>query len=189
MAQMGILVDREDGSRFALNYNQQTTENLFRSAKAPERLFRREEKLRMCLRSDYTDFYERKMDETERSSGRQRGRFNYDFVVEEETGLIIVGLSSGFSTFKTADALRKCLSRVRDDQIWLLETGTPIPEEFQVINDSLAHVKILPSEHASVTLEKFQEMLCCLNWVKLSIKQENKKEKQARKVVDSANTR
>lgn len=94
MAQMGILVDREDGSRFALNYNQQTTENLFRSAKAPERLFRREEKLRMCLRSDYTDFYERKMDETERSSEK----FNYDFVVEEETGLIIVGLSSGKCT-------------------------------------------------------------------------------------------
>lgn len=158
MAQMGILVDREDGSRFALNYNQQTTENLFRSAKAPERLFRREEKLRMCLRSDYTDFYERKMDETERSSGRQRGRFDYDFVVEEETGLIIVGLSSGFSTFKTVDALRECLNGVRDDQIWLLETGTPIPEEFQVINDHLAHVKILPSEHASVTVEKFKEV-------------------------------
>ena len=95
MAQMGILVDREDGSRFALNYNQQTTENLFRSAKAPERLFRREEELRRCFRSVYIDYYERNMHETERSSGRQRRRFNYDFVVEEETGLIIVGLSSG----------------------------------------------------------------------------------------------
>lgn len=179
MAQMGILVDREDGSRFALNYNQQTTGNLFRSAK-PERLFGREEKLRMCFRSVYTDFYERELDEKERSSG-QRERFNYDFVVEEETGLIIVGLSSGFSTFKTVDALRKCLSRVRDDQIWLLETGTPIPEEFQVINDHLAHVKILPSEHASVTLEKFQEMLCCLNWVKLSIEQEKQERKASKK--------
>ena len=88
-------MDREDGSRFALNYNQQTTGNLFRSAKEPERLFRREEKLRMCFRSVYADFYEREMDEAERSSGRQRGRFNYDFVVEEETGLIIVRLSSG----------------------------------------------------------------------------------------------
>ncbi|CAH3127806.1 unnamed protein product [Pocillopora meandrina] len=181
MAQMGILVDREDGSRFALNYNQQTTGNLFRSAKEPERLFRREEKLRMCFRSVYTDFYEREMDKTERSSGRQRGRFNYDFVVEEETGLIIVRLSSGFSTFKTVDALRECLSGVRDDQIWLLETGTPIPEEFQVINDRLAHVKILPSEHASVTVEKFQEMLCCLNWVKLSIEQEKRERKASKK--------
>lgn len=72
----------------------------------------------------------------------------------------------GFSTFKTADALRKCLSRVRDDQIWLLETGTPIPEEFQVINDSLAHVKILPSEHASVTLEKFQEVFITIYLLK-----------------------
>ena len=72
----------------------------------------------------------------------------------------------GFSTFKTVDALRECLSKVRDDQIWLLETGTPIPEEFQVINDRLAHVKILPSEHASVTVEKFQEVFITIYLLK-----------------------
>ena len=64
----------------------------------------------------------------------------------------------GFSTFKNVRALRKHLRRVRDSRIWLLEIGTPIPEEFQVINDRGAHVKILPSEHAPVTLGKFQEV-------------------------------
>ena len=64
----------------------------------------------------------------------------------------------GFSTFKNVDALRQCLSGVRDNHIWLLKIGTPIPEEFQVINDRGAHVKILPNEHAPVTVEKFQEV-------------------------------
>ena len=72
----------------------------------------------------------------------------------------------GFSTFKNVRDLRKRLSRVRDDHIWLLETGTPIPEEFQVINDRHAHVKILPSEHASVTVEKFQEVFITIYLLK-----------------------
>lgn len=64
----------------------------------------------------------------------------------------------GFSTFRNVRTLRERLSRVRDSRIWLLEIGTPIPEEFQVINDRGAHVKILPSEHAPVTVGKFQEV-------------------------------
>lgn len=167
MAQMGILVDREDGSRFSLNYNKETTKDLFRYARA-ERLFREGEKLRWCYESEYEDFYQKNMEEKEGPSRRQRRRINHDFVVEERTKLIDSGLSPGFSTFETVDALRQCLSGVRNNHIWLLKIGTPIPEEFQVINDRGAHVKILPNEHAPVTVEKFQEMLCCLNWVKLS---------------------
>lgn len=170
MAQMGILVDREDGSRFSLNYNKQTTENLFRYART-DRLFNEGEKLRWCYESEYGDFYQKKMEETKGPRGRQRSRINYDFVVEERTELIDLGLSSGFSTFKTVRALRKRLKGVNTNHIWLLEIGTPIPEEFQMINDedNDDHVKILPDENAPVTVKKFQEMLCCLNWVKLSI--------------------
>lgn len=94
MAQMGILVDREDGSRFSLNYNKQTTENLFRYART-ERLFNEGEKLRWCYESEYGDFYQKKMEETKGPRGRQRSRINYDFVVEERTELIDLGLSSG----------------------------------------------------------------------------------------------
>ena len=43
---------------------------------------------------------------------------------------------------------------VRDNHIWLLEIGTPMPEEFQVINDHDDHVKILPNIRAPVTVEK-----------------------------------
>ena len=43
---------------------------------------------------------------------------------------------------------------VRDNHIWLLEIGTPMPEEFQVINDHDDHVKILPNKRAPVTVEK-----------------------------------
>ena len=58
------------------------------------------------------------------------------------------------STFKTVEALRLCRSTVRDNHIWLLEIGTPMPEEFQVINDHDDHVKILPNKRAPVTVEK-----------------------------------
>ena len=66
----------------------------------------------------------------------------------------------GFSTFKNVRALRECLRGVNTNHIWLLEIGTPIPEEFQMINDEDHddHVKILPDESAPVTVEKFQEV-------------------------------
>ena len=94
MAQMGILVDREDGSRFSLNYNKETTKDLFRYARA-ERLFREGEKLRWCYKREYEDFYQKNMEEKEGPSRRQRKRINHDFVVEERTKLIDLGLSPG----------------------------------------------------------------------------------------------
>ncbi|PFX18634.1 uncharacterized protein LOC111339259 [Stylophora pistillata] len=160
MARMEIVEGRDAGSRFALNYSQHTTTELFRYA-YERRLF--ENKLRFWFESDYWDFYQENMNETE---GTRRREFKFDFVIEEQSRLIIPGLSSGISTFKTVEALRAALSKVRDSRIWLLEISTPIPEEFELINDRGHHVKIRPNKSVQVTVENFQEMLCCLNWVK-----------------------
>ena len=59
MAEKEMLVDREDDSRFALNYNKQTTENLFRLARAG-RLLGKGEKLNSCTESEYKTYYEAK---------------------------------------------------------------------------------------------------------------------------------
>ena len=59
MAEKEMLVDREDDSRFALNYNKQTTENLFRLARAG-RLLGKGEKLNSCTESEYIAYYEAK---------------------------------------------------------------------------------------------------------------------------------
>ena len=59
MAEKEMLVDREDDSRFALNYNKQTTENLFRLARAG-RLLGKGEKLNSCTESKYIAYYEAK---------------------------------------------------------------------------------------------------------------------------------
>ena len=59
MAEKEMLVDREDDSRFALNYNKQTTETLFRLARAG-RLFGKGEKLNSCTESEYIAYYEAK---------------------------------------------------------------------------------------------------------------------------------
>ena len=74
----------------------------------------------------------------------------------------------GFSTFKTVRALRKRLKGVNTNHIWLLEIGTPIPEEFQMINDedNDDHVKILPDENAPVTVKKFQEVFITIYLLK-----------------------
>ena len=62
MAEKEMLVDREDHSRFALNYNKQTTENLFRLARAG-RLLGKGEKLNSCTESEYIAYYEAKPDQ------------------------------------------------------------------------------------------------------------------------------
>ena len=96
MAQIEILVDREDGSRFALNYNKQTNGNLFRYARA-ERLFGREEELRWRYESEYEGFFENIMAiEPEEERGERR-RINCDFVVDDAKW-INLNLSSGKCT-------------------------------------------------------------------------------------------
>lgn len=52
------------------------------------------------------------------------------------------------------------------NHIWLLEKGTPIPEELQVINDDGNHVKILPDERTPVTVEKFKEVFITVSLLK-----------------------
>ena len=90
MAENGMLVDREDGSRFVLNFNKQTTENLLRSSKAPERLFGDEENLKFCSESEYKGYYDR--DEPKRKKDKQ---LKADFVVHDGTKLIDLSLSTG----------------------------------------------------------------------------------------------
>lgn len=96
MAQIEILVDREDGSRFALNYNKQTNGNLFRYARA-ERLFRREEELRWRYESEYEGFFENIMAIEPEGEGGERRRINCDFVVDDAKW-INLNLSSGKCT-------------------------------------------------------------------------------------------
>ena len=96
MAQMEILVDREDGSRFALNYNKQTNGNLFRYARA-ERLFGREEELRWRYESEYEGFFENIMAIEPEGEGGERRRINCDFVVDDAKW-INLNLSSGKCT-------------------------------------------------------------------------------------------
>lgn len=97
MAQIEILVDREDGSRFALNYNKQTTGNLFRYARA-ERLFGKEEELRWRYESEYEDFFENFMATKPKEEGGER--INCDFFVDD-TKSINLNLSSGKCMHKT----------------------------------------------------------------------------------------
>lgn len=52
------------------------------------------------------------------------------------------------------------------NHIWLLEKGTPIPEELQVINDDGNHVKIMPDERTPVTVEKFKEVFITISLLK-----------------------
>lgn len=106
MAQIEILVDKEDGSRFALNYNKQTTGNLFRYARA-ERLFGKEEELRWRYESEYEGFFENSMAEPEGEGGERRGkrgsqrkRIHCDFFVDD-TKSINLKLSSGKCMHKT----------------------------------------------------------------------------------------
>ena len=96
MAQIEILVDREDGSRFALNYNKQTNGNLFRYARA-ERLFGREEELRWRYESEYEGFFENIMAIEPEGEGGERRRINCDFVVDDAKW-INLNLSSGKCT-------------------------------------------------------------------------------------------
>ena len=96
MAQIEILVDREDGSRFALNYNKQTNGNLFRYARA-ERLFGKEEELRWCYESEYEGFFENIMAIEPEGEGGERRRINCDFVVDDAKW-INLNLSSGKCT-------------------------------------------------------------------------------------------
>lgn len=100
MAQIEILVDREDSSRFALNYNKQTTGNLFRYARAV-RLFGIEEELRWCHEKEFKVFYKNFMAEPKGEGCERRGkrgskrrRINFDFFVDD-TRLINLKLSSG----------------------------------------------------------------------------------------------
>lgn len=133
MAQMGILVDREDGSRFSLNYNKETTKDLFRYARA-ERLFREGEKLRWCYESEYEDFYQKNMEEKEGPSRRQRRRINPDFVVEERTKLIDLGLSSG-----------KCIARNTTCAILFARRENVISEQLRNFIDPIKFLFFLPS--------------------------------------------
>lgn len=96
MAQIEILVDREDGSRFALNYNKQTNGNLFRYARA-ERLFGREEELRWRYESEYEGFFENIMAIEPEGERGERRRINCDFVVDDAKW-INLNLSSGKCT-------------------------------------------------------------------------------------------
>lgn len=96
MAQIEILVDREDGSRFALNYNKQTNGNLFRYARA-ERLFGKEEELRWRYESEYEGFFENIMAIEPEGEGGERRRINCDFVVDDAKW-INLNLSSGKCT-------------------------------------------------------------------------------------------
>ena len=127
MAQMGILVDREDGSRFSLNYNKETTKDLFRYARA-ERLFREGEKLRWCYESEYEDFYQKNMEEKEGPSRRQRRRINPDFVVEERTKLIDLGLSPG-----------KCIARNTTCAILFARRENVISEQLRNFIDPIKY--------------------------------------------------
>lgn len=89
MARVEVVEDREFGSRFTLNYNQHTTEELFRYV-GERRLF--ETELRYCVEREYWDFYDNSMRE---AGGNGRRRLDCDFVIEEQSNLIVLRLSSG----------------------------------------------------------------------------------------------
>lgn len=89
MAGMEVVQERDAGSRFALNYNQHTTAELFRYAGA-RKLFERE--LRHCTESEYWNHYQESMNMAE---GSGRRRLYSDIVIEEQSQLIVLDLSSG----------------------------------------------------------------------------------------------
>lgn len=77
MEEMEVVKDRTVGSRFALSYNQHTTKNCL--------------ELRHCTESEYGNHYHKSMNEVERNG---RTHLNSDSVFEEQSKLIVLGLSS-----------------------------------------------------------------------------------------------
>lgn len=132
MARMEIVEGRDAGSRFALNYSQRITTELFRYADERKPL---KNELRSCSESYYWDFYQESMN----GAGGARGRrFNFDFVIEEQSRLIKPGLSSGKWISRNID------HNLQEEKIYILRAVVELFWFYSYI------IYILTSHHPTV---------------------------------------